>query len=88
MKKTVKMLKCESALLFRDAIEIKNEVIHFKKDAPPDNTFVFWFIDLSNGITWAANGREAFVAAGIVLNGELVTNVHKLSAIYMQAICD
>jgi hypothetical protein len=87
MKKIVKMLKCESALLFRDAIEIKNEVIHFKKDALPDNTFVFWFID-SNGITWAANGREAVVAFGIVLNGELVSDVSKLSGIYMQAICD
>lgn len=87
MKKIVKMLKCESALLFRDAIEIKNEVIHFKKDALPDNTFVFWSID-SNGITWAANGKEAVVAFGIVLNGKLVSDVSKLSGIYMQAICD
>lgn len=86
MKKIVKMLKCESALLFRDAVEIKNEVMHFKKDAPPDNTFVFWFID--KGVMWAANGREAVIAAGIVLNGELVTDVRKLSEIYMQAICD
>lgn len=81
------MLICESALLFRDAVEIKNEVIHFKKDAPPDNTFVFWFIDKA-GILWAANGREAVIAAGIVLNGELVTDVRKLTVIYMQAICD
>lgn len=85
MEKTVKILKCEAALLFRDAVEIKNEVIHFKKDAPPDNTFVFWFID-SQGIMWAANGREAVIAAGIVLNGELVTDVRKLSAMYMQSI--
>lgn len=86
MKKTVKMLKCESALLFRDAIEIENEVIHFKKDALPDNTFVYWFFE--KGIVWAANEREAVIAVGIVLNGELVTDVHKLYAIYMQAICD
>lgn len=87
MNKIVKLLKCESALLFRDVVEIKNEVMRFKKDAMPDNTFVFWFID-SNGVLWAANGREAVIAAGIVLNGDLVTDVRKLSAIYMQAICD
>lgn len=67
MKKIVKMLICESALLFRDAVEIKNGVIHFKKDAPPDNTFVFWFIDKA-WILWAANWIEAIIAAGIVLN--------------------
>lgn len=86
MKKIVKMLKCESALLFRDVVEIKNEVMRFKKDVPTDNTFVFWFID--KGIMWAANGRDAVIAAGIVLNGELVTDVRKLTEIYMQAICD
>lgn len=86
MEKTVKMLMCESALLFRDAVEIKNEVMHFKKDALPDNTFVLWFIE--KGIMWVANGREAVIAAGIVLNGELVTDVRKLSTIYMQAVCD
>lgn len=86
MEKTLIMLECESALLFRDVVEIKNEVMRFQKDVPPDNTFVFWFID--KGVMWAANGREAVIAAGIVLNGELITDVSKLSEIYMQAICD